>query len=154
MGKDFKYFNWRLQILQLKISNTSIIKLNQIQVQPQLNSNYWAWHCSAQLVVNVVIVVDVFCYCKLMFLMTSCSREGGFGLWWYKVLFMSDLTPVELLLKCLCYSVGFNKILTKKYDSQNQHVCVHCHDYIEQDCSILKSWQYSYRKITKFINWL
>ena len=54
MEQDFKYFNWRLQILQLKCSNTgqaqSQLNFNSSSASNQLNlkSNYWAWHYSAQ----------------------------------------------------------------------------------------------------------
>ena len=70
MEQDFKNFNWRLQILQLKTSNTSIeefkylpssvstqiqlqLSLNSTQSQLNLNTNYWAWHYSAQLVLHI-----------------------------------------------------------------------------------------------------
>ena len=59
MEQDFKYFKCRVQILA-KLSLNSIStpaqpQLNSISTQLNLNSNYWAWHYSAQLVLLLLL---------------------------------------------------------------------------------------------------
>ena len=60
--EDFIYFNWRVQILgKLSLNSNSTPaqpQLNSILTQLNLNSNYWAWHYSAQACIKHFLVVS------------------------------------------------------------------------------------------------
>ena len=85
--EDFKYFNWRVQILA-KLSLNSIStpaqpQLNSISTQLNLNSNYWAWHYSAQLV-RYSYSVKSFNKCILICIPWPPGNRNSSGLYKYE----------------------------------------------------------------------